>query len=278
MFDAWLLEGFPWLTALFATTTGILVYREYRRHRRRHPQFPIAAVKLPEFDSRFRCDSVERARQGAVYFLGNPNNQLPATTSDEEAYVLACLSKDVRRIFEFGTCSGRTTYLMALNACSDAQITTLTLPPDDPSMQLHSEMNAHDVSHAVSESHFDQFVYSETEVAHKVKQLFQDSAALDVEPYRGKMDLIFIDGGHSYAYIKSDTEKALQMIAPGGCIVWHDYRGLRCRETRGVFRYLNELHRDLPLQRLGGTSLIAYRVPEDAAPKQAPLHGSQQAA
>lgn len=278
MIDASLLAGLPWLTALLATTTGILLYREFRRHRRRHPKFPVATVTLSEFDDCFRCDSVERAREGAVHFVGNPNNQLPATTSDEEAYVLACLSKGVRRIFEFGTCSGRTTYLMALNSSSEAQITTLTLPPDDPSMRLQTEMNSHDVSHAVSESHFDQFVYSETEVAYKVEQLFQDSATLDVGPYQGKMDLIFIDGGHSYAYIKSDTEKAMQMVAPGGLIVWHDYRGLRCRETRGVFRYLNELNRDLPLQRLGSTSLVAYRVPQDASSCAPELHGSQRAA
>jgi hypothetical protein len=35
--------------------------------------------------------------------------------------------------------------------------------------------------------------------------------------------LIFIDGCHTEKYVESDTRNALQQLAPGGIIVWHDY-------------------------------------------------------
>lgn len=44
------------------------------------------------------------------------------------------------------------------------------------------------------------------------------------------------------------------------------------------FCYLNERHRDLPLQQLGEPSLVAYRVPEDPSSEFDPMLGSQQAA
>ena len=41
-------------------------------------------------------------------------------TSDYEAWIISVLSKKSNNIFEFGTCSGKTTYLMALNSNKDA--------------------------------------------------------------------------------------------------------------------------------------------------------------
>ena len=48
-------------------------------------------------------------------------------TSDYEGWILATLSKISSRIFEFGTCSGKTTYLMALNSPENSKIHTITL-------------------------------------------------------------------------------------------------------------------------------------------------------
>lgn len=40
----------------------------------------------------------------------------------------------------------------------------------------------------------------------------------------GKFDLIFIDGEHSYAAVRSDTKNAFQLLnGPDAIIVWHDY-------------------------------------------------------
>ena len=52
-------------------------------------------------------------------------------TSDQEAWIIASLSKISKNIFEFGTCSGKTTYIMGLNSSDDTKITTLTLSPEE---------------------------------------------------------------------------------------------------------------------------------------------------
>ena len=46
-------------------------------------------------------------------------------TSDYEAWIISSLSKISNKIFEFGTCSGKTTYLMGLNSNADSLIIDL---------------------------------------------------------------------------------------------------------------------------------------------------------
>ena len=48
-------------------------------------------------------------------------------TSDYESWILSCLSKISDNIFEFGTCSGKNTMLMALNSKENSKIISLTL-------------------------------------------------------------------------------------------------------------------------------------------------------
>lgn len=264
-----------YLALIFGVSTAILVRREIRRHRRRNPRHPIPTLPLSTFDPEFEFATPDQARDRAVLFIANPENLLQATTSDLEAYVLASLARHAKRLFEFGTCSGRTTFLWAANSAPGARITTLTLPPDDPRMQLSDQMTSRDIRHATSESTHQQFVYSGSSVEHKIEQLFCDSAALDTTPYHRGVDLIFIDGGHSYAYVKNDSEKAFEMVAPGGLIIWHDYRGKRPKETIGVYRYLNELSDRVPLCLLKGTSLVVYRAPRDIDAIDLPSSASQ---
>jgi hypothetical protein len=56
----------------------------------------------------------------------------------------------------------------------------------------------------------------------------------------------------------SDTEKALKMIAPGGIILWHDYRGPR--QTQDVFKALNLLSKKMKLFHIKETSLVAFKA------------------
>src|SRR5204863_237070 len=81
--------------------------------------------------------------------------------------------------------------------------------------------------------------YTGTEVEHKVEQLFGDSKTLDITPWAGTCDLVFVDGSHAYSYVVSDSEKALQLVRPGGLVLWHDYAGPR--HSAGVYRGLKAL-------------------------------------
>ena len=64
-------------------------------------------------------------------FSISPSNNVVGMTSDYEAWIISSLSKISKKIFEFGTCSGKTTYLMGLNSCSDASIVSITLNPNE---------------------------------------------------------------------------------------------------------------------------------------------------
>lgn len=184
----------------------------------------------------------------------------PGGTSILEAWILAALSKKSSQMFEFGTCTGRTTYLWAANSPEDATVTTITLAPDDiVSYQTDVGDDAADLKNAHSESKFTEFIYTNTPFEDKVQQLFGDSKQFDESPYTEEFDLIFVDGSHAHSYVLSDSQKALAMLKPGGIVLWHDYRGPQ--RTKGVFSALNQLSRELPLRRIDGTSLVFYRKP-----------------
>ena len=63
------------------------------------------------------------------------------------------------------------------------------------------------------------------------------------------MDFIFVDGAHSYDYVKNDSQKAWQMLRSGGIVAWHD-----CRVADpDVVKFL--LESDYKPKRIIGTSL-----------------------
>ena len=68
------------------------------------------------------------------------------------------------------------------------------------------------------------------------------------------MDLVFVDGDHSYEAVKNDSEKALRMLAPGGIILWHDFAA----KTPGIVRYMKEFSQQRPVFRLKHTCLVAF--------------------
>lgn len=142
-----------------------------------------------------------------------------------------------RRIFEFGTYRGQTTCGLAA-VCKDAHIYTLNLPREnDPRYAPYIGM-----------------YIARSPDRDRIMQIFCDSRTFDTTPYRESMDYIFIDGDHSYQGVKNDTEKALQLLKPGGVIVWHDYAA----KSPGVLEYLAEFSQERPLFRLRKTCLAVY--------------------
>ncbi len=217
----------------------------------------IPLARLDAMDPAFCSDERGVHRDTEVRMIGGT---VVGGTSPHESWILAVLAKSARRMFEFGTCTGKTTYAWAVNSPEDARITTVTLGPESHAQYGEQTGDAaSDVRHALNESVFDSFYYSGTPVEHKVEQLFGDSKQLAVEQRENQYDLIFIDGSHAYSYVQSDTQKALKMLAPGGVVLWHDYRGPR--QTQGVYRCLNELAETMPLRRIADTSLVFFRKP-----------------
>lgn len=70
----------------------------------------------------------------------------------------------------------------------------------------------------------------------KVTCLFGDSLTFDFSPYKGQMDLVFVDGGHDWKTVASDSMAAEALRKPDGVIIWHD-----CNvQHRDVWKFLQQ--------------------------------------
>ena len=78
----------------------------------------------PIFEEKIISNNLKGPKEDTIIksFIISPQNKIVGMTSDYEAWIISTLSKKSLNIFEFGTCSGKTTYLMALNSSKDAKI------------------------------------------------------------------------------------------------------------------------------------------------------------
>jgi len=170
---------------------------------------------------------------------------------------LVCLFQP-RTIFEIGTYNGFTTLHFAVNSPEGCEINTLDLPPDfDQKNAEKTTQYSYDDMLVVelSMKHINERVYKNHPQEYKVRELFGDSSKFDFSPYYGKMDMIFIDGNHSYPFVKSDTEQAFKMLSDNGVIVWHDYDYIIHRD---VFKYLNKLSSEHKIYSIPNTRFAIY--------------------
>ena len=162
------------------------------------------------------------------------------------AQLLAC-----RSIFEIGTFRGDTSWLLAHNL-PDARVFTLDLPGPESAQRARLEITDVDEYFHTWERGAR---FRDTPESLRITTLVGDSATFDFSPYRGAMDLVYIDASHSYSYVRADTEAALAMLSPTGAIVWDDYT-----YYPGIYAYLNELAPtlDRPIYHLLGTRLAVH--------------------
>lgn len=176
-----------------------------------------------------------------------------------ELMIIAALTRrsHTARSFEIGTFDGRTTLIIALNQPAGSEVMTLDLPAADLARTAKAleEDDRKYVLKAASGSRFRQ-----RQTPARITQLYGDSAAYDFSPYRNAIDLMFVDGSHSYDYAKSDSQVAFSLVRPGGLILWHDYD---TPYWPGVTRALNELYQQdrecSGLRHISGTSLCLLR-------------------
>lgn len=171
--------------------------------------------------------------------------------SPQEGLWLVRLAAHMRcnTVFEIGTCSGKTTYNLALNV--PGVVYTLDLPPNTRTTLLPVENQ----DYAFMGVKDDEKYWLGKSPADRIIPLRGDSANYDFSPYHKRVDLVFVDGSHAYEYVCKDSESALAMIRDRGIIIWHDYAPC----WPGVVRALNRLALRVPLCRLRGTSLVIYR-------------------
>ena len=182
----------------------------------------IRAAEVIRDDTR-----VELSRLADVAGNITPTELMLITAFVKQRQPMAC--------FEIGTFDGRTTENMAANQPAEGRCYTLDLPPEGAATAA-LPLASGDITYIEKPASGARM--SAQARAGKITQLHGDSGAFDFSPWQGAIDLMFVDGSHSYDYVISDTEAAWKMVKPGGLILWHDYAS---RWWPGVTRALNEL-------------------------------------
>lgn len=112
----------------------------------------------------------------------------------------AAKGRHARRILEVGTYRARTTYALHLN-CPEAKVVSYDIQLlESPYRQQLQGVGQVELRHA--------------------------SFATSAESLRKEapFDLIFVDGSHQFQHVIDDSRLALQLVAAGGIVIWHDYR------------------------------------------------------
>lgn len=187
-----------------------------------------------------------------------PSSLQDGNLSSEELIAICSLiqADNPKNLLEIGTFNGLTTLHMALNTDPDAKIHTLDLSTlEDYSKET---LDPEDIKYITSpfkkNRHYLQTVYNHKIIEHEGNSLSYSFSKFTED--NSKMDFIFIDGGHSYQIVKNDTEKSLKILKEDGVIVWHDYTPT----CPGVFTYLNELSKTLPILHLDKTTLAYLKI------------------
>ncbi len=176
--------------------------------------------------------------------------------SDWERVTMATLARHYARrpVFEIGTAAGSTTLLLAQN--TQQAVYTLDLPSDGadnvfalPRMDSDDRVLAGRRRGAMIQS------LGMSDGRSRIVQLLGDSATFDFGPYRERIGLFFVDGAHSYEYVRSDTINAGRCCRADGIVVWHDFGS-----SREVSRWLNDLAgAGVDIRGIQGTTIAVSR-------------------
>jgi predicted O-methyltransferase YrrM len=200
-----------------------------------------------------RCPEIEFVELGdALRMLGAESIDIRVTLVDLGGYrgrpdweriLLAAVarSRSGRPCFEIGTASGNTTVLLAANM--EATVYTLDLADSHAMAPALTRLGSDDdVRRSRKRAEF-----IARNPRSNIIELTGDSATFDYSEYHDRIGLFFIDGAHSFEYVRSDTMNAAWCCQADGIIVWDDFT-----TTRDVTDYVRSL-------RLAGVQLFGVR-------------------
>jgi predicted O-methyltransferase YrrM len=147
----------------------------------------------------------------AFLFSSNQLNHGVASLQIDEAALLYRLARDIERgpVAEIGRFKGGSTFIFASALPDGVELWSydfhVALRPDMPGAQLDAELRS---------------ALERYELDGKVHLLVADSRTADPPPE--PLELLFIDGDHSYEGAKADFERWSAFVAPGGHVLFHD--------------------------------------------------------
>jgi predicted O-methyltransferase YrrM len=196
--------------------------------------------------------------KNADYRLLNAGWRKPGTSTtlfELNCILMGMREVDAKRALEIGTFDGNTTLNIAANLPEGGGVVTIDLPVDaktDYAIEVKSDDLRNVTDRATVGIQFKGHA-----LERRIEQVFGDSATLDWSKLGGPFDFAFIDGCHDYNYVKSDTDRALTVVRPGGMIMWHDY-ALMEPVSRAVDEYRWRIER---LSAIEGTRIAVGWVP-----------------
>ena len=147
----------------------------------------------------------------AFLFSSNQLNHGVASLQIDEAALLYRLARDVERgpVAEIGRFKGGSTLIFASALPAGVELWSydfhVALRPDMPGAELDAELRG---------------ALERYGVEGKVHLLVADSRT--AEPPPGELELLFIDGDHSYDGAKADFERWGAFVRPAGHVLFHD--------------------------------------------------------
>jgi predicted O-methyltransferase YrrM len=185
-------------------------------------------------------NNIEEVKLGYLNSGGTWFVPFSSRAADIVSLCLICRIIKPKVVFEIGTMRGYTAFHFALNTPDDTRVYTLDLLKSE---NVNTTLKTTAVDDALIKSYVrsQQYCFENSDVASRITCLFGDSATFDFSPFYGKVDFFFIDGAHSYEYVRSDTLNALKCCHAGSVIAWHDFGRLG---VNGVTRWILELSKE----------------------------------
>jgi len=146
---------------------------------------------------------------------------------------------------EIGTYDGNTALNVGINISSESKVITIDLP-ESAGYGAKFEYDNWLVNNPARK----QKKHLKLE---NVEQIYCDSTKLDFSEF--SFNGAFIDGGHDFETVKSDTINVLTYIKRPGFVLWHDY-DVECE----VGDLLHRLSRRLPIKLIEGTRLAYLKL------------------
>ena len=187
----------------------------------------------------------------AFLFSSNQLNHGVASLQFDEAALLYRLARDAQTgpFVEIGRFKGGSTVIFATALPEGIELWSydlhVALRPEMPGAELDAELGDALVRYGL---------------AHKVHLVVGDSRK--VEPAAARIELLFIDGDHSYDGAKADYERWNELVQPGGHLLFHDAvdAGNYGNVYPGVARAMAEVESDPRWQRQASAGSIAHFI------------------
>lgn len=172
-----------------------------------------------------------------------------------ETAVLLTIAKLVhpRTFFEFGTFLGMEILNLAANLPPETRLYTLDLD-EESALRIEQE----EYEKGLTKVHMEmrqKLAFLGSQYEQKITRLYGDSNHFDFSRFYGRMDMVYVDGGHALPTLSSDTANAYKMLSQdrAACIAWHDFG---FPKAPAVAPFLTELSASQELFHVEETALV----------------------